>query len=151
MAGVTAPVPGSTWAPAWIATVSIRISSTSPDLPAPGIVQRLAAHDGRDRFAEELHRQTRARRGRSNRDVAVRDRRADRVAVAPAGHPADRTPFGQDRLAPERDHARIGQGEADELGGEPVSLLPHERLAADEITARRRRSPAARGRSRRPP
>src|SRR5262245_30802934 len=134
MAGVTAPVPGSTRVPAWTATVSIRISDTSPDLLPRGIVQRLPADDGGDGLAEELDGQARAGRGRGDRDVAVRDRRADRVAVAAARHPADRTPIVQDRLAAEGNHRRVGQGEAGELARQPFGFLPDECLAADEIT-----------------
>src|SRR5712691_12831048 len=119
MACVTAPVPGSTCVPAWTATVSIRISDTSLDLLTPGIVQRLAAHGGGYRIAEELDRKARPLRGRGHRDVAVRDRRADRIAISPAGHPAERAALGQNRLPAERDRGRIGQGEADELGREP--------------------------------
>src|SRR5262245_2246833 len=114
MACVTAPVAGSTCVPAWTATVSIRISDTSPDPLAPGIVQRLATHDGADRLAKELDRQPRARNRRGDRDVAVRDRGAHRVAVATARHPPDRTPAVQDRLSAQRDDGRVGQGQTDE-------------------------------------
>src|SRR5215831_11042122 len=133
MAGVTAPVPGSTRVPAWTATVSIRISDTSPDLLTPGIVQRLPADDSDDGLAEELHGQVRAGPGRGDRDVAVRDGCADRVAVAAARHPADRKPVVHDRLAAERDHARVGQGETGKLLRQPFGLLPDERLSSDEV------------------
>src|SRR3989442_13747564 len=100
MAGVTAPVPGSTCVPAWTATVSIRISDTSPDLLPPGIVQRLPAHGGGDRVAEQLDRQACPRRGRGDGDVAVRDRRAHRVPVAAPRHAAHPAAPGHDRLPP---------------------------------------------------
>src|SRR6185503_10845377 len=130
IAGVTAPVPGSTCKPAWTATVSIRISATSPDPLSFRIVQRLAAHRGRHRVAEHLDRQARSRCGRGDRDIAVGDRRADGVAVAAARHAADRAALAEDRLAADHDGGWIGQGEADQLLRGPLGLLPHERLAA---------------------
>src|SRR5262245_24639741 len=133
IAGVTAPVAGSTCKPAWIATVSIRISATSPDPLSFRIVQRLAAHRGRHRVAEHVDRQPRSRRGRGDRDVAVGDRRADRVAVAAARHAPDRAALAENRLAADHDRGRIGQGQTDQLLHEPLGLLAHARLAADEV------------------
>src|SRR5438445_13824066 len=96
MACVTAPVPGSTWVPAWTATVSIRISDTSPDLLPSGIVQRLAAHGRGDRVAEKVDRQARLRRGRADGEVGVGDRCAEGVAGAAARRAADRAALGQE-------------------------------------------------------
>ena len=96
-----------------------------------GIEQRLRRDLAGDPLAEDLHLDRLADVAALSRQVRVRDRAADGVAVAAARHAADQLAVDAHRLGAERDRARIGERQAAQ---HPLRLLAREqRLAADEV------------------
>src|SRR5439155_21634241 len=98
---------------------------------ARGIEERLAGDGARDPVAEDVDLDLPPLDGIAGREIRVRDRLPDRVAVAAARDAAHDSAVDPHRLGAERDRTRVAEHETAELA---LRLAcGDQRLAADEV------------------